>query len=513
MGLQESVPAARPEFENQVKADLKLNASLAISILREVLNLYPSAFLTREIFIKLLNPTEAKQDILDRLFTICAKENAEIPAAKFAEVILCNLSDPKSKSEVFFEALDLEGTGILQKETIQKAATIFLSTSFTNSDINKIVDDSLAAGPLTKDAFLKLLDNNPSWLSQVALDLKLRGKFMVACVAPGETGGIRHYKYSSHEVVETGFTPLERVNYLCYSFDNQFIYATCEGDPCGSISAFKVDGSRLVFLNSVSSGGNAPCHLSCNHANSFVYVANYGENGNASLAQIALNSDGTLSNNVRLFKHEGYGPVADRQEGSHVHCSCVTPDNKFVIAVDLGIDALVSYPIDPEKGINGEKKVTHVPAGSGPRHVLFEKDGKIAYVVTELGNTVLSFAFNDGHFEILNSVSTLPSTFVGASYASAIKFTPDRKALVVSNRGYDSIAVISIDNKGSIELKSIVDAEGEHPRDIGFVDQTDILVVANRFTNNIALMKYADMSLHSMKTGVAGLPLPVCVLS
>lgn len=511
MGLQESVPAACPEFEKQVKTDLKLNANLSISILREVLNLYPSAFLNRDIFIKLLSPTEAKQDILDRLFTICAKENAEIPAAKFAEIILCNLSDRKSKSEVFFEALDLDGTGVLQKETIHKAATVFLSTSFPNSDINQIVDDSLALGPLTKNAFLKLLDRNPSWLSQP--DLKLHSTFMVACVASGETGGIRHYKYNSHEIIDTGFTPLECVNYLCYSFDKQFIYATCEGDPCGSIASFKVDGSRLVFLNSVSSGGNAPCYLSCNQTNSFLYVANYGENGNASLAEIALNSDGTLSNNIRLFKHEGSGPVADRQEGSHVHCSCVTPDNKFVIAVDLGIDALVSYPIDPEKGINGEKKVTHVPAGSGPRHILFEKDGGIAYVVTELGNTVLSFAFNDGHFEILNSVSTLPSSFVGASYASAIKFAPDGKALVVSNRGYDSIAIISIDNKGSLELKSIVDAEGEHPRDIGFVDQTDILVVANRFTNNIVLMKYADMSLHSIKTGVAGLALPVGVLS
>ena len=346
----------------------------------------------------------------------------------------------------------------------------------------------------------------------------LRNRTIVSCVTSDDKGGFHQLELCDEDgqLKQIAFSKLPLVNYACYSRDRRFVYGTCEGKDKGTIVAFKVVNGQLRYLNKVCSGGNAPCHLSCNASNTFLYVANYGENGDAAFVQVPLESDGKLSESGhRPFRYEGSGPVKDRQDRSHVHCACVTPNSQFVVAVDLGTDSLNAYQIDETNGITGDPIVSKVPPGSGPRHILFESSGAIAYVVTELGNTVISMAFdNNGHFEQLQIVSTIPSFFSGSTFASAIKFTPNGEALVVSNRGYDSIALIAIDNQGSLEVKSITYSEGQHPRDIEFLAKTYTLAVANRLTNNISLFEFQpnEMTLRSLSVHF-NLPSPVACLS
>ena len=343
---------------------------------------------------------------------------------------------------------------------------------------------------------------------------------IVSCVTSDNKGGYHQLELCDEDgpiLKQIGFFERQLVNYACYSHNRRFIYGTCEGEGKGKIVAFKVVNGQLRYLNDVCSGGNAPCHLSCNASNTFLYVANYGENGDASFVQVALDSDGklvSLPDSTLCFKYTGSGPVKDRQDQSHVHCACVTPDSRFVVAVDLGTDSLNAYQIDETDGITGEPIVSKVTPGSGPRHILFESSGAIAYVVTELGNTVISLTFDNGRFEMLCTVSTIPPFFTGSTFASAIKFTPKGKALVVSNRGYDSIALIEIGNPRELKRKTVIYSEGQHPRDIEFLAKSNTLAVANRLTNNIALFEFYpdEMTLRSRECHF-NLPKPVACLS
>jgi 6-phosphogluconolactonase len=158
---------------------------------------------------------------------------------------------------------------------------------------------------------------------------------------------------------------------------------------------------------------------------------------------------------------------------------------------DVGIGAIKAYPIDSVTGIDHSAAVTtQLAPGTGPRLLLFEPGGAVAYVVSELASTLASFRFDAGVFTPIKTLSKIHGFYNGVSKASGIRFSPDHRALLVSNRGYDSIAIFAIDGEGDIELKNIVYSIGQGPRDHGFVLGTNILVVDNRETNNVAVFEY-----------------------
>jgi 6-phosphogluconolactonase len=342
--------------------------------------------------------------------------------------------------------------------------------------------------------------------------------FLIAALVNGPTGGIYEFEYSG-TATQTDFHSVPEVNYIIYSPNHQIAYCTreTEGYPIGSIVSYQVTSTGLTPLNSVATGANGPCHISVNPEATFLFAANYGGNGNPALVQIPLNPDGSLEAPTKIIRPSGTpGPVADRQECGHVHCACVTPDGKWLIVVDLGLDRITSYPLDARAGIDEARATTtSVAPGSGPRHILFEPDGTIAYLVSELGNTLTVFQFNEGVFTVLKTMSTLAPAFTGSSFAAAVRFTPDRKALLVSNRGMDSVAIYAIDNKGGVEVKGFVESLGKGPRDLGFIDGTNVLVVANMASDNIALFEY-DEKTYSLKPidgeRSIAVPQPLCVL-
>jgi 6-phosphogluconolactonase len=316
--------------------------------------------------------------------------------------------------------------------------------------------------------------------------------FYLASLSEKDDGGVYKFSIADKSVTQTGFVSLRDLNYIIFSPNRQLIYATCQHQPIGSISALRISGDSLEPVNSVESGANCPCYASVNASGTFLYAANYGENGDAALSEFPLGPDGSLLPLSKLIRHPpGSGPVADRQDGPHVHCACVTPDSRYVVAVDLGIDALKCYPIDARGGIDEGGVVTTVTEpGAGPRHVLFEPSGDVAYVANELGNSVTSYRFSEGTFTAIKTVSTIPGYYKGFTKVAALKFTPDGKGLVVSNRGFDSVAIYAIDNTGGLDLKNIVYSIGQAPRDLGFVAGTNYLVVTNVATNNATVFEY-----------------------
>jgi 6-phosphogluconolactonase len=182
-----------------------------------------------------------------------------------------------------------------------------------------------------------------------------------------------------------------------------------------------------------------------------------------------------------------------RQEKPHPHFTGFTPDGKYLIVVDLGLDAVKLFAFDPEKGLTDVEKPYFFKveiAGSGPRHLAFNRAGNIAYLVNEIGNTVCVLDYKAGKFSCRQIISTLPADFSGETKAAAIRLSPDERWLFATNRGYDSIAVYRVLPDGELALQDIVPSEGESPRDINFLPDGLQLAAANEFTNNTAFFKF-----------------------
>ena len=191
--------------------------------------------------------------------------------------------------------------------------------------------------------------------------------------------------------------------------------------------------------------------------------------------------------------HTGHGPNAGRQERPHPHCVRWTPDGRFVLVADLGIDKVISYAFDAAAGTLAPQGEVALPPGSGPRHIAFHPSLPFVYVVNELSSTVASFAFDAaaGRLELLGTALAVPEAQVGKSWCSAIKIAPDGRYLFVGNRGEDTIAGFAIDPKsGVVTLASTTPSGGEIPRDFDFSPGGRLLAVANQNSNRVDLFAY-----------------------
>ena len=125
-----------------------------------------------------------------------------------------------------------------------------------------------------------------------------------------------------------------------------------------------------------------------------------------------------------------------------------------------------------------------LPAGSGPRHLVFSHDGRFAYCATELSNTVCVLEYQKGKLKYLYSVSTLPKNCQDISNCGGIRLSKDNRKLYVSNRGHNSISVFAVDGE-LISLQGHIPSGGESPRDFCLTGK--FLIVGNDLSNNVAV--------------------------
>lgn len=313
----------------------------------------------------------------------------------------------------------------------------------------------------------------------------------VGTYSKGENGGIFRIQFEDGVFTILGTTDVENPSYLCFAPDQKTLYAASEtgtfnGEHGGAAAALKVneDGS-LTLMNMLGTQGSSPCHVCTDAARKLLFVANYSE-GTATVFK--LDENGALLPNPQIIRHTGSGPDVRRQEKPHVHMTLRTPDEKFCLINDLGIDTVFCYPIT-EDGLDAENAhKTTVPGGQGPRHAIFGKN--TLYLVTEMGNQVFAYQYKDGCLCEINHLSTLPEDFEGRSIAAAIKLSPDGKTLAASNRGHDSIALFHVEENGALTRTGIYPCLGQGPRDIAFTPDGKYLLVANQNSSDITVLAF-----------------------
>ena len=128
-------------------------------------------------------------------------------------------------------------------------------------------------------------------------------------------------------------------SFLAFHPNGKFLYAVNERDA--SVSALAIDDTtgKLTVLNSQPSQGGAPCHLIVDPTGKNVLAANYS---GGSCICIPIKADGSLDNASSFQQH-----VGKRINGHSIH---VDPANKFALCCDLGLDKVIVYAFDADKG-------------------------------------------------------------------------------------------------------------------------------------------------------------------
>jgi 6-phosphogluconolactonase len=298
--------------------------------------------------------------------------------------------------------------------------------------------------------------------------------------------------------------------------NGKFLYAVSESGGAGSVSAYAVDRNTgdLRFLNTQPSGGAGPCHVSVDHAGKNVLVANYG-GGSASV--VPIKSDGKLGAPTGFVQHAGSSVNPRRQKGPHAHSINVSPDNRFAFVADLGIDKVMIYKLDIEKGtiVANSPAFAKLKAGAGPRHFTFHPNGKYAYVINELDCTVTAFSFEStsGALTEIQTVTTLPKDFRGFNTCAEVRAHQNGKFLYGSNRGHDSIVVYRINREqGTLTFVEHETADIKTPRNFNIDPTGRFCLVANQGKDSVVVFRIDERSGALEPTGHSiSIARPVCV--
>jgi len=317
----------------------------------------------------------------------------------------------------------------------------------------------------------------------------------------GASKGIYAYRFNAAtaELTSLGLAA-ETANpsFLAIHPNHKFLYSVNEvgdykGHKSGAVSAFSIDQAtgRLTLLNQVESRGADPCYITVDKTGKYVLVANYT---GGSVATFPVLADGRLGEASAFVQHTGHGPDPERQEAPHAHSIDLSPDDRFAIVDDLGLDETLVYKFDSSKGslTPNSPAFAKVAPGAGPRHFALHPNGKFAYVVNEMGWTVSAFGYDAGAGVLhpLQTISTLPKDFTGTNSDAEIEVHPSGKFLYASNRGHDSIAVFAIDaSQGTLTPIEYASTKGKEPRHFEIAPGGELLFAANEHSGNVVVFR------------------------
>ena len=339
-----------------------------------------------------------------------------------------------------------------------------------------------------------------------------------------QSKGIYAYRFNP---VTGQFVPLglaaetSNPSFLAVHPNRKILYAVNEignfqNQNGGAVSAFAIDShtGKLTLLNQVASRGADPCYVAVDKTGKYVLVANYG-GGNVAVFPVL--KGGKLGESTRVLQYKGTGANPERQESPHAHWIDFSPDDRFVVAADLGLDQLDVYKFSASKGslVPNQPAVVQLKPGAGVRHFAFHPNARFGYAVNEMQSSVVSFAYDParGTLHELQTISILPKDFTGKNDAAEIQVHPSGKFLYASNRGHDSIAVFSIDPaKGTLTPVEYIPTQGKAPRYFAVDPSGSRLFVANQNSGTIVIFQIDPTSGRLTPTGqVLQIATPVCL--
>ncbi len=276
-------------------------------------------------------------------------------------------------------------------------------------------------------------------------------------------------------------------SFLAFDRTKRFLY-TVHGDS-SEVSGFRIDPAtgRISPINRQSTRGKNPVHLAIDPTNRFMVVPNHVT---STLAVLPVGEDGALGEVVDLVTLRGQlGPHRVEQPFAKPHQTEFDPSGRFIVVPDKGLDRVFTFRLDPAgKLVAADPPSVQTRETSGPRHIVFHPSLPYTYVVNELDSTVTGYHYDPatGKLAPAQVVPSLPETYAGNSRASEIAVSADGRFVYASNRGFDSVAVFSVDPaNGWLTAVDYPRSAGKTPRFFALDPTGRFMFVANEESDTI----------------------------
>ena len=332
---------------------------------------------------------------------------------------------------------------------------------------------------------------------------------LIGTYTSGTSRGIYLYDFDSRtgsfSAQPIQVTITENPSWLTFSSDHRMVYAVQENgegqrDIVGRVAAFRVAPTtgQLHFVNQVSSLGSEPTHSSVSSDGRYLFVANYSvlPDPGGTLAVVPVAGSGALEPVVQIKTGRASQVDPKRQMSSHVHSTVSSPDGRFVYSQDLGADKIYVYRYDsskPEAPLTAmkEQPTVDLPAGSGPRHMIFSKDGRHAYLTLEMAESVVMFDYANGILTTRQVLRLAADNSQGKGAGGAVHLSPDGEYLYVADRGTENTLVaFKLDqDRGEMTIIGRKPVEGQEPREFAIDPSGHFVLVANQHGHQVVVFR------------------------
>ena len=300
----------------------------------------------------------------------------------------------------------------------------------------------------------------------------------------GTSHGIYGYVFDVRAVKLKPLGLLATVNnptFLVAHPDNRFLYAVSQ-ETGGSVNAFLINpkSGKLSLVNKSSSKGDAPCHLALDRSGRWIAVANYGS---GSVAVLPLRKDGGVGDALAFVEHHG---------ASKVHCVIFSPDNRFLLAADLGLNRIYVYHFNADSGALTPVETPYIdaPPGVGVRHLAFHPNGRVLYAINETQPSVTGYFYNpdNGALREIQTLPIVPDSYTGPDAGGEIAVNAAGTVVYASNRGQDSMALLVVDPvRFTLSTLEITPLIGRTPRHFALDPTGAYLLVGNQDSNSLSV--------------------------
>jgi 6-phosphogluconolactonase len=270
-----------------------------------------------------------------------------------------------------------------------------------------------------------------------------------------------------------------------------------------AISAYRVDSAdaSLKEISKIGSQGDGPCYVSVDRTGRMAFAADYG---GGSFGAFKLGPQGEFEGvaGVLHCNHNPVcgvpGPMKARQDAAYLHCAVISPHNDFVLACNLGEDAIEVFPITPaEQRLGTPTRVTCRP-GSGPRHVAFHPNGRWVYCIHEVDATIdlYDWKVRGGKAEMAlrpgSMLSTMkPGTPIKGNTGCEVVVGDSGKFVYTCTRGVDEIVIYRVNPaSGLLSEHQRLSSGGKVPRMITFDPTRKWMLCSNQGSSNIVLFAH-----------------------
>jgi 6-phosphogluconolactonase len=342
----------------------------------------------------------------------------------------------------------------------------------------------------------------------------------------GTGGGEARGIYRSFFHTDSGkLTPAELVaeigspEFLTRHPDGTKLYAVARGPDGPCVAAYRIGSNatlQLLHTSRIGDGGNGGTHLAVHPSGKFLLTAQYS---GGTVALFPLDGEGRPGAAVLTPHTGGSRVVKGRQDAPHPHWTGFSPDGRFALVPDLGLDGVVVYRVDADQpAITRHGFIESVPGG-GPRHLRFSPDGKFIHLLNELTLSLTTYAWDAaaGTARLVGTVPTLTDEQkAGETFNSAAEVLahPGGRFVYTSNRGHDSVTVFQVDDAGKAAVVQVQPIHGAFPRHIALAPGGNWLLAAGADSHTISVHRVNPTTgrLTYQTKGIIRVPAPICVL-